>query len=112
MGRLVKEFLQLVLRVSLDLLPVGIYKDFEVTQAPAEERLELVPGDLDRGVGVMSPLVLLPAEANLIPEERCGKGDPSRPCSSRGSKIVLTLLAEVVEVHVGLSAVYVRGAGL
>ena len=83
-----------------------------VTQALAEERLELVPGDRDKGVGVMSPLVLLPAEANPVPEERRGKGDPGRPRSSNGSKIVLTLLTEVVAVHVGLSAVYVREAGL
>ena len=83
-----------------------------VTQASAEERLELVPGDRDRGIGVMSPLILLLAEANLVPEERRSKRNPDRPCSSGGSKVVLTLLTEVVVVHVGLSAVYVRRAGL
>ena len=59
----------------------------------------------------MSPLVLLPAETNLVPEERCGKRNLGRPCSSNGSKIVLTLLTEVVTVYVGLSAVYVRETG-
>ena len=59
----------------------------------------------------MSPLVLLPAEADPVPEEGRGKGNSGRPRGSSGSKVVLTLLTEVVAVHVGLSAVYVRGAG-
>ena len=60
----------------------------------------------------MSPLVLLPAEADLVLEEGRGKRNSGRPRGSSGSKVVLTLLTEVVAVHVGLSAVYVRGAGL
>ena len=111
-GRPVEDFLQLVLGVSLDLPSVGIHKGLGVTQAPAEEGLELVPRDRDRGIGVMSPLVLLPAEANPVPEEGRGKGNPGRPRSSGGSKVVLTLLTRVLAVHVGLSAVYVQGAGL
>ena len=83
-----------------------------VNQASTEERLELVPRDRDRGIGVMFPLVLLPAEADPVPEERRGKGNSGRPRGSSGSKVVLTLLTEVVAVHVGLSAVYVRGTGL
>ena len=108
----VEDFLKLILGVSLDLTPVGIHKGLGVTQAPAEERLELILGDRDRGIGVMPPLVLLPAEANSVPEEGRGKGNPGRPCSSGGSKVVLILLTEVVAVNVGLSVVYVRGAGL
>ena len=110
--RPVKAFLQLVLGVSLDLPPVGIHKGLGVIQAPAEERLEFVPGDRDRGVGVMSPLVLLPSEANPVPEERRSKGDLGRPRSSSSSEIVLTLLTKVVAIHMGLSAIYVRGMGL
>ena len=110
--RPVKDFLQLVLGVFLDLPLVGIHKGLGVTQASAEEYLEFVLGDRDRGVGVISPLVLLPAEANPVLEERRGKRDPGRPRSSSGSKIVLILLTEVVAVYVGLSMVYVRGAGL
>ena len=83
-----------------------------VTQAPAEERLEFVLGDRDRGVGVISPLVLLPAEANPVPEERRGKRDPGRLHSSIGSEIVLIPLTEVIAIYMGLSAVYVREAGL
>ena len=55
----------------------------------------------------MSPLILLPAEANLVPEEERGKENPGRPRSSSGSKVVLTLLTKVVAVHMGLSAIYV-----
>ena len=74
-----------------------------------EECLKLVPRNRDRDVGVMSPLVLLPAEADPIPEEGHGKRNLGRPRSSGGSKVVLTLLKEVVVVYVRLSAVYVWG---
>ena len=60
----------------------------------------------------MSPLVLLATETDLVPEEGRGKKNLGRPRSSGGSKVVLTLLTEVVAVHVRLSAVYVQGAGL
>ena len=60
----------------------------------------------------MSTLVLLPAEADLVPEKGRGKGNSGRFRSFGDSKLVLTLLTEVVAVHVGLSVVYVRGAGL
>ena len=60
----------------------------------------------------MSPLVLLPAEADPVPEKGRGKGNLDRPRSSGGSKVVLTLLTKVVAIHVGLSAVYVWEAGL
>ena len=69
MGCPVKDFLQLVLGVFLDLPPVGIHKSLGVTQAPAERRLELVLGDQDRGIGVMSPFILLLAEADPVSEE-------------------------------------------
>ena len=59
----------------------------------------------------MFPPVLLPMEADPVLEEKRGKGNPGRPRSSSGSKIVLTLLTKVVVVHMGLSAVHVRGTG-
>ena len=108
----VEDFLLLVLRVPLELSPVGVHKGLRVTQALSEKCLELVLRDRDRGFGVMSPLVLLPAEADLVPQEGRGKGNLSRSRGSSGSKIVFTLLTEVIAVHVGLSAVYVRGTGL
>ena len=60
----------------------------------------------------MSLLVLLPAEANPVPEEGHCKEYLGRPRGSSSSKVVLTLLTEVVAVHMGLSAVYVRGTSL
>ena len=60
----------------------------------------------------MSPLVLLLAEADPVPEEERGKGNPCSLRSSNGSKIVHALLTDVVAVYVGLSAIYVRGTGL
>ena len=96
-----------MLGVPLDLSPVCVHKGLGVTQALAEERLELFPRDRNRSVCVMSPLVLLPAEADPVPQERRGKGNPGRSRGSSGSKVVLTLLTEVVAVHVGLPAVYV-----
>ena len=60
----------------------------------------------------MFPLVLLLAEADPVPKEGRSKENLGRPCSSNGNKVVFTLLTEVVAVHVGLSTVYVWGAGL
>ena len=77
----------------------------------AEERLELVPRDRDKNFYVMSLFVLLPAEADPVSEEGRGKKNLSRPPSSSSSKVVLTLLTEVVAIHVRLSAIYVWEAG-
>ena len=55
----------------------------------------------------MSLLVLLLAETDLVPKEGRDKKNPGRPRSSSSSKMVLTLLAEVVAVHVRLSAIYI-----
>ena len=72
-----------------------------------EECLELVPYDWDRAICVLFLLVLLPVETDPVPEERCGKKNLSKPCSSSSSKVVLILLTKVVAVHVELSMVYV-----
>ena len=55
----------------------------------------------------MSPLILLPAKTDPVPEERHDKRNLDGPYSSSSSKIVLALLTKVVAVHVGLSAVYI-----
>ena len=101
-----------MLEVPLELSLIGVHKVLGVTQATAEECLEFVPCDQDEGFGFMSPLELLPAEADLVPQEERGKENPGRSRSSSGSKIVPTLLTKVIAVHVRLSAVYVRGTGL
>ena len=96
-----------MLGVLLDHSPVCVYKGLGVTKAPAEECLELIPRDRDRSVYIMSPLVLLPAEADPVLEEKHGKRNPGRTHSSSGSEIVLTLLIKVVAVYVGLPAVHI-----
>ena len=78
----------------------------------AEERLELVPHYRDSVVYVLLLLILLPVETDPVSKERCGKRDLVRPRSFSSSRIVFTLLIEVVAVHVGLSVVYVQGTGL
>ena len=67
MGCPVKDFFLLVLGVPFELSLVGIHKGLGVTQATAEDYLEFVPCDRDGSFGVMSPLVLLPAEADPVP---------------------------------------------
>ena len=101
-----------MLEVLLDLSPVCVHKSLGVTQAPVEECLELVPRDRYRSVCIMSPLVLLLVEDDPVPEEGHGKENPGRPRSSSSNKIVLTFLTEFVAVHVGLSAVHIRGINL
>ena len=66
-GCSVEDFLLLILGVPLELFPISVYKGLGVTQAPAEECLEFVQCDSHRGFGVMSLLVLLPAEADPVP---------------------------------------------
>ena len=60
----------------------------------------------------MSPLVLLTTEADPVSEEERDKRNLGRPRSSSGSKVVLTLLTEVVTVYAGPSVIYARGTGL
>ena len=66
MGCPVEDFLLLMLGVPLELSLVGVHKGLGVIQASSKECFELVPRDRDRGFGVISPLVLLPAEADPV----------------------------------------------
>ena len=61
------DFFLLMLEVPFELSLVGVHKGLGVTQASSEECLKFVPRDRNRGFGVMSPLVLLLAEANPVP---------------------------------------------
>ena len=101
-----------MLGVSLDLSPVGIHKGLGVTQALLEERLELVPRDRDKSICVISPPILLPAEPDPIQEDGHSKENLGKPHSSSGSKVVFTLLIEIIAVYIRLPAVYVRRTGL
>ena len=111
-GYLVKDFLLPVLEVPLELSLIGIYKGLGVTQALAKECREFIPCDRDRSFAVISPLVVLPAKADPVPQKERGKENPGRSRSSSNSKIVFTLLTKVVAVYVGLFALYLRKTGL
>ncbi len=56
--------------------------------------------------------MLLSTEVDLISEKGGHKRNSVGPGGSTGSKMVLTLLAEVVAFHVGPTAVDVQGLGL
>lgn len=84
----------------------------EVSQTLAEEYFELILCDRDRAVCILSSLILLLAEANLVLEERRGKKNPISPRSSSNNKVVFTLLIEVIAIYVERSMIYVWRTGL
>lgn len=51
-------------------------------------------------------------EANLVSKKRRGEENLVSLSSSSSGKIVLTLVIEVIALHVGLFVVYVRGTRL
>ena len=73
-----------------------------------KERLELLPGDGDCAFSLILPLVLLPTEVDAVPKEGCCKGNTVGTLSPSGSKVILTLLTEVIAFHMGLTAIDVR----
>ncbi len=56
--------------------------------------------------------MLLAAEVDSIPEKRGCKRNLIWPGGFSGSKVVFTLLTEVVALHVGPTVVDIRGLGL
>lgn len=77
-----------------------------------EKRFKLVPGDWDRTILVELPLVLLPTEVDLFPKEKSYKQNSVWPSTYTHAKVVLTLLAEVITLHVDPYRIDVRGLGL
>ena len=67
--------------------------------------------DRDRYVYVLFPVVLLPVEADLVPEERRGKKNLVSSLNSSGGKLIVILLTDIFALHVRLSAVYVWRTG-
>ncbi len=56
--------------------------------------------------------MLLPTEVDSVPEEGGRKRNSVWPGGPVGDKMVFTLLAEVIALHVGPTTVNVRGLGL
>lgn len=72
----------------------------------SEKLLELDPRQ--RAFGLASTLVLMPAEADPATKERSCKWDAVSASGAGGVKMIFSLLAEVVALHVGLPEIEVR----
>ena len=73
-----------------------------------KEGLELLSRDRDCALGLVLPLVLLPTEVDVVTQKGCCKGNTVRALGPNSSKVILTLLAEVITFHVGLTTIDVR----
>ena len=73
-----------------------------------KEGLKLFLRDRDCALSLMLLFVLLPTEVDAMTHERCCKTNAVGVFGSGGGKVVLTLLAEVIVFHVGLTTIDVR----
>ena len=73
-----------------------------------KEGLELLPGDGDCTFSLMLLLVLLSMEVDAVPKEKCCKRDTVGVLGSGGGKVIFTLLAKVIVLHMGLITIDVR----
>lgn len=72
-----------------------------------KEYLKLVSYNRDKIVFILFPLQLLLVKANPVPKKRCSKKNLVSILSSNGSKIILTLLTEIIVFYVKFSAILV-----
>ena len=105
-------FSLLVLGIPLDLGPDASHKRVGFFKALAEKSLGFVPSRRDGTVIFNLGLVLLPAEVDLVPEERGREGDTLVARGSGRVEIVPTLSTEVVALHVQAPIVQVGVPGL
>lgn len=108
----VKNFLQLILEISLNLSLIVIYKDLGISQVFAEECFKLVLRNRDRVICILFLLVLLSAEANLILKKRHNKKDLVSALGSSSGKVIFVLLTKVKTFCVGFTAIYIQQLGL
>ena len=73
-----------------------------------KEGLELFPYDRDCAFSLMFPFVLLPTEVDAVTQDGCCKKNAVGALGSGTGKVVLTLLAEVIAFHVGLTTIEIR----
>lgn len=74
--------------------------------------LELVAGKKNQTFAFQLPLMLLPAEINIILEKKCCKKNMVRSFYSSGGKIVFALLTEIIADHVIITLIKTRKAYL
>ena len=101
----IQDIFLMVLRISFDLCPIDIYKGLVIFKTLPKKRFKLVLGDWNRAI--LLPFILLPSEVNTVIKKRCSKRYAIRAFSSSGSKMVFTLLTQVVAFHVGLTTIHV-----
>ena len=101
----IQDILLLVLGISLDLGLVTIDKGLGISQALTKKGFPLLPHDRDFAHGLVLPLVLLPTEVYAVTQERCCKGNTVEALSPDGSKVILTLLTEVITFYVEFTTI-------
>ena len=97
------NFLLLVLEISLNPAPDGIHERPGVPETLSEECLELNPRQGSHCLA--SKLVLVPTKADSITKEQSCKRGTVKASGTGGSKMVFTLLTEVVAFYVRLSII-------
>lgn len=108
LGRQILNFFFLVLRLSLDFIPDTIYKGSRFSQVFPKEDFKLLATWVHGVVVINFILILLPAEENLVFEERCYKRYSLMALGFCFVKIVLALLTKVIALHVRIFIAYVR----
>lgn len=76
-----------------------------------EKHFKLVLYNWDRAIFIFFLLVLLLTKADLVLKEGCSKKNPVKAFSFGSSKVILTLLTEVIAFYIGFSVIYVYLAG-
>ena len=108
MRDLVVYFLQLVLRVSLELPPNTINEWLGFPQVLLQESLELCPGNRGKFLTSIAIFVLCPVHTNIPTKKGSCKGGPIEPSSPDGLEIIFASLTEVIAIYMGLTIIYLR----
>ena len=90
----------------------GINKSLELTQALAKKDLKFFLDNGDVDLIFNFPRILLLAKQGNILKEFGGKWHPVLTLGLGDSKMVLTLLEEVITLQVSFTPIYVRKLGL
>ena len=106
MGGPVIYFLQLVLRVSLELSPDAINKWLRFLQILPQEGLELCPGNGDWFLTSVAMFELCPAHTKILTEKKSCKRSPVGPGGPGSLKVIFALLTEGIAVHMRLIIIY------
>lgn len=107
----VKNFLQLILRISLDFSSVATHQNLRISKTFAEKHLKLVSYNQNRAVCILFSLILLLAEVNSVSKKKPSKKNSISALSSNSDKIILILLTKIVTFYVKSSTIHVQKTG-